>query len=150
MKRFKIWSIAVAMLAALFLVSCDKDDDNDSINYDYLSGTWTVDYSEGVITEGYTHYTFSPKTSSEGTLEVYSMDWLAARDTTYHNRYTIDANGHLQSFRKTEDGSEQVYHNLYITRLTAKEMRWVFHMTDGTADQVTNLKRVEENESGSR
>jgi hypothetical protein len=78
------------------------------------------------------------------------MDWLAAKDTTYHNRYTLDANGHLQSFRKTEDGSEQVYHNLYITRLTAKEMRWVFHMTDGTADQVTDLKRVEKKESGNR
>ena len=149
MKRFNILSIAVAMFAALFLVSCDKDDDN-SINYDYLSGTWTVDYPEGVITEGYTYYTFSPKTGSEGTFEVYSMDWLAAKDTTYHNRYTLDANGHLQSFRETEDGSEQVYYDLYITRLTAKEMRWVFHTTDGTADQVTNLKRVEKNESGSR
>ena len=78
------------------------------------------------------------------------MDWLAAKDTTYHNRYTLDANGHLQSFRETEDGSEQVYYDFYITRLTAKEMRWVFHTTDGTADQVTNLKRVEKNESGSR
>jgi hypothetical protein len=48
------------------------------------------------------------------------------------------------------DGSEQEYHNLYITRLTAKEMRWVFHTTDGTADQVTNLKRVEKNESDNR
>ena len=150
MKRFKIWSIAVAMFAALFLVSCDKDDDNNSINYDYLSGTWTVDYPEGVITEGYTYYTFSPKTGSEGTLEVYSMDWLAAKDTTYHNRYTLDVNGHLQSFRETEDGSEQVSYDFYSTRRTAKEMRWVFHTTDGTADQVTNLKRVEKNESGSR
>ncbi|MBR4327469.1 MAG: hypothetical protein IKP73_18310 [Bacteroidales bacterium] len=70
-------------------------------------------------------------------------DWLAARDTTYHNRYTLDADGHLQSFRETEDGSEQVYYDLYITRLTSKEMQWVFHPTDGTADQVTNLKRVE-------
>ena len=150
MKRFKIWSIAVAMFAALFLVSCDNDDDNDSINYDYLGGTWTNVVPDGMIEEGFSRYTFSPKTSSTGTLDIYVKDWLGNIDTTYHDRYTLDADGHLQSFRKMADGTEQLRYDFYITRLTANKMQWTFHPTDGTADQVEDLKRVEDKESDNR
>ena len=143
MKRLKIWSIAIAMFAAHFLVSCDKDN-NDSINYDYLGGSWSDVIPEGMVTEGYTRYTFSPENSSEGTLDVYVKDWLVNSDTTYHDRYTLDADGHLQSFSKAEDGTEQLHYDLYITRLTANKMQWTFHPTDGTADHVSNLKRVVE------
>ena len=144
MNKIKIWSIAIAMFVAFFLVSCDNDDDNGTINYDNLGGTWRQVYPEGVVADGYTNFTFRPKTSSEGTLDVYVADWLANRDTTYNERYTLGTNGHVQTFRKMENGSEQLSYDLYITGLDANKMQWTFHPTDGTADHVSNLKRVVE------
>ena len=73
MKTMKLWRMTWIMLAVLSLASCSSDDDDYDVNN--LVGTWLQVYEEGVVTEGYVEYTFTPGVpSTSGDCDIHVHD----------------------------------------------------------------------------
>ena len=137
MKTVKIWRIAFIMLAAFSLASCSSDD--DELQIDQLAGTWEQVYDEGVVAEGYVHYTFTPGTpSTGGTCTIHSYDVFAG-DNTIQRDYALTDNGRrLTIFIGQYGGTPSEVSEYEVLRLSSKWMTW--HLTG--SDVVMNFKKV--------
>ena len=137
MKTMKIWRIAFIMLAAFSLASCSSDD--DELQIDQLAGTWEQVYDEGVVAEGYVHYTFTPGTpSTGGTCTIHSYDVFTG-DKTIQRDYALTDNGQrLTIFKGQYGGKPSEVSEYEVLRLSSKWMTW--HLTG--SDVVMNFKKV--------
>ena len=117
----KLWRLAIIMLAAFSLVSCSNDDD-DKLNINLLAGKWKRVYDEGVISEGYVYYIFTPgETPDRGDCDILSSDFFGG--VFFDERaYMLTENGHrLCIFKKTFGGNpEAQYYD--ILRLTGNHL----------------------------
>ena len=93
MRTMKLWRLAIIMLAAFSLVSCSNDDD-DKLNINLLAGKWKRVYDEGVISEGYVYYIFTPgETPDRGDCDILSSDFFGG--VFFDERaYMLTENGH--------------------------------------------------------
>lgn len=121
MRTMKLWRLAIIMLAAFSLVSCSNDDD-DKLNINLLAGKWKRVYDEGVISEGYVYYIFTPgETPDRGDCDILSSDFFGG--VFFDERaYMLTENGHrLCIFKKTFGGNpEAQYYD--ILRLTGNHL----------------------------
>ena len=117
MRTMKLWRLAIIMLAAFSLVSCSNDDD-DKLNINLLAGKWKRVYDEGVISEGYVYYIFTPgETPDRGDCDILSSDFFGGEDFN-ERAYMLTENGHrLCIFKKTFGGNPeaQYYDILHLT-----------------------------------
>jgi hypothetical protein len=117
----KLWRLAIIMLAAFSLVSCSNDDD-DKLNINLLAGKWKRVYDEGVISEGYVYYIFTPgETQDRGDCDILSSDFFGG-EFFNERAYMLTENGHrLCIFKKTFGGNpEAQYYD--ILRLTGNHL----------------------------
>lgn len=118
MRTMKLWRLAIIMLAAFSLVSCSNDDD-DKLNINLLAGKWKRVYDEGVVSEGYVYYIFTPsETPDRGDCDILSSDVFGG-DFFNERAYMLTENGHrLCIFKKTFGGNPeaQYYDILRLTR----------------------------------
>ena len=137
MKNSTTWSIAIiAIFTALSFASCSKDN-NETTNYSLLGGKWQLISPEGNADAGLVTYTFSPQSTDQGTVEIFTSDWASGDHTTNYS-YSIDQSGNLKIYYQTA----YIYYNCEITRLNSNNMTWVFHTTDGTVHHVSNFKKL--------
>ena len=140
MKTMKIYAIAFAMLAALSLASCSSDDDEEFL-MDKLAGTWEQVYDEGVVSEGYVQYTFTPKTPStpstagECTIRMYDV---FAGDTTFVRDYVLTEDRHLAIYNWQYGGTPPEIQEYDVRRLSTSGMTWQLV----GSDVVLNFKKV--------
>ncbi len=87
MKKMKYYVAIMFVLSVFPLVSCNND--NEVFNSNNLVGTWQRIYDEGVISEGFVHYTFIPEDAVAGDCDIYCYDVFAG-DTTFHLSYWFD------------------------------------------------------------
>ena len=121
MRTMKLWRLAIIMLAAFSLVSCSNDDD-DKLNINLLAGKWKRVYDEGVVSEGYVYYIFTPgETPDRGDCDILSSDVFGG-DSFNERAYMLTENGHrLCIFKKTFGGNpEAQYYD--ILRLTGNHL----------------------------
>jgi hypothetical protein len=133
----KLWRLAIIMLAAFSLVSCSNDDD-DKLNINLLAGKWKRVYDEGVISEGYVYYIFTPgETPDRGDCDILSSDFFGG--VFFDERaYMLTENGHrLCIFKKTFGGNpEAQYYD--ILRLTGNHL--TLRITD--SDILLNFEKA--------
>ncbi len=137
MRTMKIWRLAIIMLAAFSLVSCSNDDD-DKLNINLLAGKWKRVYDEGVVSEGYVYYIFTPgETPDRGDCEILSSDVFGG-DFFNERAYMLTENGHrLCIFKKTFGGNpEAQYYD--ILRLTGNHL--TLRITD--SDILLNFEKT--------
>ena len=121
MRTMKLWRLAIIMLAAFSLVSCSNDDD-DKLNINLLAGKWKRVYDEGVVSEGYVYYIFTPsETPDRGDCDILSSDFFGG-EFFNERAYMLTENGHrLCIFKKTFGGNpEAQYYD--ILRLTGNHL----------------------------
>ena len=137
MRTMKLWRLAIIMLAAFSLVSCSNDDD-DKLNINLLAGKWKRVYDEGVISEGYVYYIFTPsETPDRGDCDILSSDFFGG--VFFDERaYMLTENGHrLCIFKKTFGGNpEAQYYD--ILRLTGNHL--TLRITD--SDILLNFEKA--------
>ena len=137
MRTMKLWRLAIIMLAAFSLVSCSNDDD-DKLNINLLAGKWKRVYDEGVISEGYVYYIFTPgETPDRGDCDILSSDFFGG--VFFNERaYMLTENGHrLCIFKKTFGGNpEAQYYD--ILRLTGNHL--TLRITD--SDILLNFEKA--------
>ena len=137
MRTMKLWRLAIIMLAAFSLVSCSNDDD-DKLNINLLAGKWKRVYDEGVISEGYVYYIFTPgETPDRGDYDILSSDFFGG--VFFDERaYMLTENGHrLCIFKKTFGGNpEAQYYD--ILRLTGNHL--TLRITD--SDILLNFEKA--------
>ena len=137
MRTMKIWRLAIIMLAAFSLVSCSNDDD-DKLNINLLAGKWKRVYDEGVVSEGYVYYIFTPgETPDRGDCDILSSDFFGG--VFFDERaYMLTENGHrLCIFKKTFGGNpEAQYYD--ILRLTGNHL--TLRITD--SDILLNFEKA--------
>lgn len=137
MKTMKIWGLTFAMLAALSLVSCSSDDDEEFL-IDQLTGTWQQVYDEGVVAEGYVQYTFTPGTPANvGECTIYVYDVFTG-DTTFVRDYVLTEDHHLAIYEGQHDGTSMEMQEYDVQRLSTSGMTW--HIVG--SDVVLNFKKV--------
>jgi hypothetical protein len=133
----KLWRLAIIMLAAFSLVSCSNDDD-DKLNINLLAGKWKRVYDEGVVSEGYVYYIFTPsETPDRGDCDILSSDFFGG--VFFDERaYMLTENGHrLCIFKKTFGGNpEAQYYD--ILRLTGNHL--TLRITD--SDILLNFEKA--------
>ena len=137
MRTMKLWRLAIIMLAAFSLVSCSNDDD-DKLNINLLAGKWKRVYDEGVVSEGYVYYIFTPsETPDRGDCDILSSDVFGG-DFFNERAYMLTENGHrLCIFKKTFGGNpEAQYYD--ILRLTGNHL--TLRITD--SDILLNFKKA--------
>ena len=137
MRTMKLWRLAIIMLAAFSLVSCSNDDD-DKLNINLLAGKWKRVYDEGVISEGYVYYIFTPsETPDRGDCDILSSDVFGG-DFFNERAYMLTENGHrLCIFKKTFGGNpEAQYYD--ILRLTGNHL--TLRITD--SDILLNFEKT--------
>lgn len=137
MRTMKLWRLAIIMLAAFSLVSCSNDDD-DKLNINLLAGKWKRVYDEGVISEGYVYYIFTPgETPDRGDCDILSSDVFGG-DFFNERAYMLTENGHrLCIFKKTFGGNpEAQYYD--ILRLTGNHL--TLRITD--SDILLNFEKA--------
>lgn len=137
MRTMKLWRLAIIMLAAFSLVSCSNDDD-DKLNINLLAGKWKRVYDEGVVSEGYVYYIFTPsKTPDRGDCDILSSDVFGG-DFFNERAYMLTENGHrLCIFKKTFGGNpEAQYYD--ILRLTGNHL--TLRITD--SDILLNFEKT--------
>ena len=138
MRTMKLWRIAIIMLAAFSLVSCSNDDD-DKLNINLLAGKWKRVYDEGVISEGYVYYIFTPgETPDRGDCDILSSDFFGG-EFFNERAYMLTENGHrLCIFKKTFGGNpEAQYYD--ILRLTGNHL--TLRITD--SDILLNFEKAQ-------
>ena len=137
MRTMKLWRLAIIMLAAFSLVSCSNDDD-DKLNINLLAGKWKRVYDEGVISEGYVYYIFTPsETPDRGDCDILSSDFFGG-EFFNERAYMLTENGHrLCIFKKTFGGNpEAQYYD--ILRLTGNHL--TLRITD--SDILLNFEKA--------
>lgn len=137
MRTMKLWRLAIIMLAAFSLVSCSNDDD-DKLNINLLAGKWKRVYDEGVVSEGYVYYIFTPsETPDRGDCDILSSDVFGG-DFFNERAYMLTENGHrLCIFKKTFGGNpEAQYYD--ILRLTGNHL--TLRITD--SDIILNFEKT--------
>lgn len=137
MRTMKLWRLAIIMLAAFSLVSCSNDDD-DKLNINLLAGKWKRVYDEGVVSEGYVYYIFTPgETPDRGDCDILSSDVFGG-DSFNERAYMLTENGHrLCIFKKTFGGNpEAQYYD--ILRLTGNHL--TLRITD--SDILLNFEKT--------
>ena len=137
MRTMKLWRLAIIMLAAFSLVSCSNDDD-DKLNINLLAGKWKQVYDEGVVSEGYVYYIFTPsETPDRGDCDILSSDVFGG-DFFNERAYMLTENGHrLCIFKKTFGGNpEAQYYD--ILRLTGNHL--TLRITD--SDILLNFEKA--------
>ena len=137
MKTMKIWRLAFAMLAAFSFASCSSDDDEEFL-MDQLAGTWEQVYDEGVVTEGYVQYTFTPgkpATVGECTIHVYDV---FAGDTTFVRDYALTEDRYLAIYNGQDAGTSMEIQEYDVRRLSTTGMTWQL----AGSDVVLNFKKV--------
>ncbi len=137
MRTMKIWRLAIIMLAAFSLVSCSNDDD-DKLNINLLAGKWKRVYDEGVVSEGFVYYIFTPgETPDRGDCDILSSDVFGG-DFFNERAYMLTENGHrLCIFKKTFGGNpEAQYYD--ILRLTGNHL--TLRITD--SDILLNFEKT--------
>ena len=140
MKRHTIWSIAIAMFAALSLVSCDKDDDKDydtdldgislskSAIQNKIFGTWaeTGNAEPGPDHDRTFQFTFYPTASDEGDVAMhvlYVFGIMGGQEENYTGSYTIGADGNVETHvTKDADGTVKLDDKYRITNLSDDKM----------------------------
>ena len=136
----KIWRLAFVMLAAFSLASCSSDDDEEFL-MDQLSGTWQQVYDEGVVSEGYVQYTFTPKTpstpSTAGQCTIHVYDVFAG-DTTFVRDYALTEDRHLAIYIGQYGGTPPEIQEYDVRRLSTAGMTWQLV----SSDVVLNFKKV--------
>ena len=137
MNTLKIWRLAFAMLAAFSFASCSSDDDEEFL-MDQLAGTWEQVYDEGVVTEGYVQYTFTPgkpATVGECTIHVYDV---FAGDTTFVRDYALTEDRYLAICNGQDAGTSMEIQEYDVRRLSTTGMTWQL----AGSDVVLNFKKV--------
>ena len=137
MRTMKLWRLAIIMLAAFSLVSCSNDDD-DKLNINLLAGKWKRVYDEGVVSEGYVYYIFTPsETPDRGDCDILSSDFFGG-EFFNERAYMLTENGHrLCIFKKTFGGNpEAQYYD--ILRLTGNHL--TLRITD--SDILLNFEKA--------
>ena len=137
MRTMKLWRLAIIMLAAFSLVSCSNDDD-DKLNINLLAGKWKRVYDEGVVSEGYVYYIFTPsETPDRGDCDILSSDFFGG-EFFNERAYMLTENGHrLCIFKKTFGGNpEAQYYD--ILRLTGNHL--TLRITD--SDILLNFEKT--------
>jgi len=132
-----IYAIAFVILAAFSFASCSSDDDEEFL-MDQLAGTWQQVYDEGVVSEGYVQYTFTPGTPATGgqcTIHVYDV---FTGDTTFVRDYVLTEDRHLAIYNGQYGTTPSEIYEYDVQRLSAKTMTW--HLTN--SDVVLNFKKV--------
>ena len=140
MKRHTILSIAIAMFAALSIVSCDKDDDK---NYDtdldgkslskssiqnQIFGTWaeTGNAEPGPDNDRTFQFSFCPTDSDEGGMVMhvlYVFGIMGGQEENYTGTYAIGADGSVQTHvSKVADGTVALDDKYRITSLSNDKM----------------------------
>ena len=125
------------MLAAFSLASCSSDDDEVFL-MDQLSGTWQQVYDEGIVSEGYVQYTFTPGTPATGgecTIHVYDV---FAGDTTFVRDYALTEDCHLAIYNGQYGGTPPEIQEYDVRRLSTAGMTWQLV----GSDVVLNFKKV--------
>ena len=126
----------ISALVVLFS-ACSKDDD-DKLNINLLAGKWKRVYDEGVISEGYVYYIFTPgETPDRGDCDILSSDFFGG--VFFDERaYMLTENGHrLCIFKKTFGGNpEAQYYD--ILRLTGNHL--TLRITD--SDILLNFEKA--------
>ena len=136
MKTMKLWRMTWIMLAVLSLASCSSDDDDYDVNN--LVGTWLQVYEEGVVTEGYVEYTFTPGVpSTSGYCDIYVYDVFAG-DTTIHRGYVLNDNRQIIIFEPMYGGTP-VLQTWNIKKLGSSTMSWE---NADRSDIIFNFKRA--------
>ena len=152
MKTMKLWRLnfglwpshltpgkvmhALIMLAVLSLASCSSDDDDYDVNN--LIGTWLQVYEEGVVTEGYVEYTFTPGVpSTSGDCDIHVHDVFAG-DTTIHRGYVLNDNRQIVIFEPMYGGTP-VLQTWNIKTLGSSTMSWE---NADRSDIIFNFKRA--------
>ena len=131
-----IYVIAFAMLAVLSLVSCSSDDEDYDMND--LVGTWLKVDDEGVVSEGYVKYTFTPGVpSTSGYCDIYVYDVFAG-DTTIHRGYVLNDNRQLVIYEPMYGGTPKLQ-TWNIKKLGSSTMSW--ERAD-RSDIIYNFKRA--------
>ena len=124
------------MLAVLSLASCSSDDDDYDVNN--LVGTWLQVYEEGVVTEGYVEYTFTPGVpSTSGDCDIHVHDALAG-DTIIHRGYVLNDNRQIVIFEPMYGGTP-VLQTWNIKTLGSSTMSWE---NADRSDIIFNFKRA--------
>ena len=136
MKTMKLWRMAWMMLAVLSLASCSSDDDDYDVNN--LVGTWLQVYEEGVVTEGYVEYTFTPGVpSTSGDCDIHVHDVFAG-DTTIHRGYVLNDNRQIVIYEPMYGGTP-VLQTWNIKTLGSSTMSWE---NADRSDIIFNFKRA--------
>ena len=136
MKTMKLWRMAWMILAVLSLASCSSDDDDYDVNN--LVGTWLQVYEEGVVTEGYVEYTFTPGVpSTSGDCDIHVHDVFAG-DTTIHRGYVLNDNRQIVIYEPMYGGTP-VLQTWNIKTLGSSTMSWE---NADRSDIIFNFKRA--------
>ena len=131
MKHLKSFCIAMAMLATLSLVSCNKDDDKVSKNIDakYIFGTWEEEYPETVAgaLDRVSLYSFSPtsadyKSGGFGIETTYVFGIMGGKKEISTGTYTLGNDGLLQTFITDENGEQQLFKKFQVKNISQDKM----------------------------
>ena len=119
MKHSTLFAIAIAMLVAIAVTSCDKENDINMLEAQSLSGTWKTITAD----EYYTIYTFRPESTGKGTVSMTGSEKFGG-ETTYYD-YNINADGRLSIIWHAETG-HTVTTTYDITSISGEKMTWFF------------------------
>ena len=131
MKHLKSFCIAMAMLATLSFVSCNKDDDkvSNSIDAQYIFGTWEEEFPELVegVLDRVSLYTFSPTSADHKSggfcvETTYVFGIMGGQKTNDTGTYTLGDNGILQTFITDENGEKQLYRKYQVKSIAPGKM----------------------------
>ena len=130
MKHLKSFCIAMAMLATLSFVSCNKDDSPANvIDAQYIIGTWEEEFPE--LVEGaldrVSLYTFSPtaadyKSGGFGVETTYIFGIMGGKVDRSTGTYLIDNDGILQTFVTDENGEKQLFKKFQVKNISKNKM----------------------------
>ena len=118
MKILKIVICAALLVAGLS--SCEKLDQERTIDYSKLEGTWTEQYDPTVFAmDGSVTYTFDGNNS----YQLHLYDALGGRSYDYSGHYSLELTD-KNTITINPEMSDMTSVTYKIVKLTGKEMEW--------------------------
>ncbi len=132
-------SVLLMCVAGLIMTACSKDE---PVSVENITGTWDLQYPEGLQTEGYVEWIFN----SNGQLLIRSNDVFAGDHTSSYEYSTSEQNKSLTISGEITDSEGNTAHDAFavyeIVKLSKKELKikqtWVNTKYDDLAPEDKN------------
>ena len=117
MKAQVLWFLVSAFL----LGACSADDEQFTVEPDYLEGRWVEVYEPGVVSEGIVYYTFHEESPRTGKCLIETHDVFSG-DHNYEMNYQLSDDGKRIIFWRGFCATEAQEYK--IVKFTGYRMDW--------------------------